>query len=288
VSWGRGSCPTLRSQTQRTAASRATPITLAVRADLPWLLAAARIDRVASETSEATACVLACLTRAGALFFSQLVVQSGLSELQVRDALWDGVARGLVSADGFEALRNLIAPRTAAGSVFGQVAARAVLRQGARAAPQGEGRWALLSAADDIADREVLAEAVAEQLVARWGVVFRDVVAGESLGLPWREIIQALRRLETRGVLRGGHFVAGFVGEQYAAPEAVELLRAVRREPRRGVRVELAACDPLNLTGMTLLGPRVAATSRNTLGLSDGALVTSPPPTAALPQIVVS
>jgi ATP-dependent Lhr-like helicase len=88
--------------------------------------------------------------------------------------------------------------------------------------------------------------------------------------LPWRDIVRALRRLEARGVLRGGHFVSGFSGEQYASPEAVEQLRAIRREPRRGVRVELSGCDPLNLTGVLFSGPRVPALRTHRVTFHDG------------------
>ena len=87
------------------------------------------------------------------------------------------------------------------------------------------GRWTLLSATTERIDRE----AFARRLLARWGVVFRDVIARESLAPPWRELLIVLRRMEARGEIRGGRFVAGFVGEQYALPEAIEALRAVRR-----------------------------------------------------------
>jgi ATP-dependent Lhr-like helicase len=282
VSWGRLSLPALRAEGQPGLTTRATPITLTMRADLPWLMAAARPAERRSELGPNTTRIAACLEQGGALFFSQLVAHSGLRESEVREALWDGVARGLLSADGFEALRNLLEPR-AALSGLGLAAGRSGLRRGAAATPAGEGRWALLTAASAAlepsaraveasagADRESLAEAIAEQLVARWGVVLRDVLAGESLALPWREILYALRRLEARGVLRGGRFVAGFVGEQYALPQAIEQLRAVRREPRRGLRIELSGCDPLNLTGIILPGPRVPALRTQQVSLCDG------------------
>src|SRR5262249_58222153 len=103
------------------------------------------------------------------------------------------------------------------------------------------------------------ADAVAEQLLARWGVVFRDLALRETSGLPWREILWALRRMEARGTARGGRFVTGFVGEQYALPEAVESLRQTRRPERTGERAPIAAVDPLNLTGIVTPGARVPA-----------------------------
>jgi ATP-dependent Lhr-like helicase len=287
ISWGRASLPAARVEESRAALlSRATPVTLAIRGDFPWLLNAARQAAQTTAPPEETARVLACLERSGALFLSQLAEQSGLPESRVRDALWDGVARGLVTADGFCALRNLIAPRTAAERAWGSSERRTGLRQGARSFVQSDGRWSLLAAGVELApplDRDAHAEALAEQLVARWGVVFRDLLAFESFALPWREIVWALRRLEARGKLRGGRFVSGFVGEQYALPEAVERLRAVRREPRRGTTLRLSACDPLNLTGTILPGPRVPALRTQFVTYCDGALAESSElPSAAL------
>ena len=116
-------------------------------------------------------------------------------------------------------------------------------------------------------------QAVAEQLLSRWGVLFRDLFVHEGLAIAWRDVLWALRRLEARGSVRGGRFVRGFVGEQYALPEAVELLRAVRRTERSGVIVRVSACDPLNLAGVILPGPRIPALRTNVVTYRDGALV---------------
>jgi len=110
-------------------------------------------------------------------------------------------------------------------------------------------------------DPDELAEAVAGQLLSRWGVVFRDLFVRESLAIAWREVLWALRRLEARGVVLGGRHVAGFGGEQFALPEAVEQLRAVAKTPPDGVTVQLSATDPLNLTGVILPGPRIPAST---------------------------
>jgi ATP-dependent Lhr-like helicase len=190
------------------------------------------------------------------------------SPSELKDALWDAVARGLVTADGFSALRALHARplrlRTNAGR-----GARG-LRQGARSQPPRDGRWALLPPPTQAGDREELAEAVAEQLLARYGVVFRDLIQREAVGLPWRDVLWAFRRLEARGQVRGGRFVAGFVGEQYALPQAVELLREIKRTPLSGEIVQLSACDPLNLVGIVLPGQRVPAVRGNTIRYRDG------------------
>ena len=115
-----------------------------------------------------------------------------------------------------------------------------------------------------------LAQSVAEQLLARYGVVFRDLVARENFAVPWRDVVRALRRMEARGTARGGRFVAGFIGEQYALPEAVEGLRRTRREERSGDIVRISAADPLNLAGIITPGARVAALHTNAVIFRDG------------------
>jgi ATP-dependent Lhr-like helicase len=279
VCWGRGS---LRSsnlplsaapeEARNAQTSRVTPVTLALRSDLAWLLSAARGGASPGALGPETARVVECLERSGALFLSQLCALTGLTESAVREALWDGVARGVLSADGWSALRNLIGQRSPSDS-YRSALLRGVgsLRRGVRGSLQADGRWSLLHTGTELHERDALCEAVAEQLVARWGVVFYDLVSCEDLALPWREILWALRRLEARGQLRGGHFVTGFVGEQYALPETIAQLRAIRREPKRGQTVRLSACDPLNLTGVLFRSPRVAALRSNYVTYFDGA-----------------
>ena len=133
-----------------------------------------------------------------------------------------------------------------------------------------EGRWALLPPAASEMDPDARAEAAAEQLLARWGVVFRDLLARETLALSWRELLWALRRMEARGTIRGGRFVTGFVGEQYALPGAVEALRRTRRLERSGELVRLSAVDPLNLVGILTPGPRVPAVRTQEVVYRDG------------------
>jgi ATP-dependent Lhr-like helicase len=132
------------------------------------------------------------------------------------------------------------------------------------------GRWSLVPAPGDQLDREELAEAVAEQLLNRWGVVFRALHVRDSLRLPWRDIQWALRRLEDRGLVRGGRFVAAFSGEQYALPAAVEQLAHVRRAPRTGERVVVGATDPLNLIGVIVPGDTVPSVRTNHITFVDG------------------
>ncbi len=247
--------------------SRATPITLALRDDLPWLLRAARGEATPAEpASGRTRDVVDTLRANGALFRTDLATLTGRLPSEVDEALWDAVARGLVTADGFRAVRVLLRRRSPE-----RYAPTIGLRRGLRSAAGASGRWSLLPPPLAGADRDELAEAVAQQLAVRWGVVFRDLVARESLAVPWRDVLWAFRRMEARETIRGGRFVTGFSGEQYAHPDAVEVLKAVRRQQRGGEIARLSAADPLNLTGIVLPGPRVPAIAANTVTLVDGA-----------------
>jgi ATP-dependent Lhr-like helicase len=252
--------------------SRATPITLALRDDLSWLLRAARGDLAPGEPGPGSSLdVLNALRGRGALFRHDLAGVTGRSPAEIDQALWDGVARGLVTADGFRAVRSLL--RRGSRQSFPQPRG---LRRGLRGTTGGaSGRWSLLPNPLSGDDKDELAEAVAEQLAARWGVVFHDLIARESVAVPWRDVLWAFRRMEARGTIRGGRFVTGFSGEQYAHPDAIDILRAVRKKPRSGEQAAISACDPLNLTGIVLPGPRIPAISANTVTLTDGAVATA-------------
>jgi ATP-dependent helicase Lhr and Lhr-like helicase len=207
--------------------SRRTPITFMLRQDLPWLLQAHRGRAVPAEpTAGSGREVLDALRAHGARFHSELQVTTRRLPTEVEEGLWDGVARGLIAADGFNAVRSLLHARTRFARRQrpsprpGSRGRRGTWRQGV------EGRWTLLPAAEPIADADELAEAIAWQLLLRWGVVFRDVYLKERLAVPWREILWALRRLEARGLIRGGHFISGITGEQFAEETASPLLRA--------------------------------------------------------------
>jgi ATP-dependent Lhr-like helicase len=264
-------------------------VSFVVRDNLGWLLAAARGPSAAAPldgdpVSGRSGRVLECLRARGALFFGDLVTSTGLLRAEVEDALWELVARGLVTADGFGSVRALLSARGRWDRRAMPPARARRLRRAALAQRGGEGRWSLLdpgawAAAPDV---ETLAEAVAEQLLARWGVLVRDLLARETLALPWREIQWALRRLEARGVIRGGRFVTGFVGEQYALPEAVDALREARRRERSGEVVPIAGVDPLNLVGILTPGPRVPALRTNAVTYADGIPLEGATPRAAV------
>jgi ATP-dependent helicase Lhr and Lhr-like helicase len=177
------------------------------------------------------------------------------------------VSRGLLTADGFAAIRSLVAtgrPRPRPAHSVSR------LRRGAPRSNRAAGRWSLIPSLEPVEDRESLAEAVADQLLQRWGVVFRDLAVHEGMPLPWRDLQWALRRFEDRGLVRGGRFVAGFSGEQYALPAAVEALADIKHRPRSGERVAVNACDPLNVTGVVIRGPRTPAVRTNTVTYVDG------------------
>ncbi len=264
------------------APSRATPVSFLVRDNLPWLLAAARGDGAPILPGESVARdVLECLRARGALFYSEIVSVTGRLRAEVADGLWELVARGLVTADGFGSVRALLSARERWAQRTHRLSTRGSLRRYASAGRGAEGRWSLLSQGHPggDADLETLAEAVAEQFLARYGVVFRDLLARETLALPWREILRALRRFEARGTARGGRFVTGFVGEQYALPEAVDALRSTRRRERTGEIVRVSAVDPLNLVGILTPGPRVPALRTNVVIYRDGLPISDAPDT---------
>lgn len=263
------------------APSKATPISLVFRADLPWLLAAIRRSSATPVTKGRASATIAepqppvgalsevveSLRQSGASFLGELATATGRLPSDIEAALWEGVAAGVVTADGFHALRSLMDGARRRRSTTTRMSR---LRRGVPDPSQAAGRWSLVPAVDTTLEPDDLAEAVAEQLLNRWGVVFRDLVVHEKLGISWREIQWALRRLEDRGLVRGGRFVTGFGGEQFALPRASDALRKVRDTERTDLRVTVSACDPLNLTGVLFEGPRVPAVRTNSVSFIDG------------------
>ncbi|HET6894209.1 MAG TPA: DEAD/DEAH box helicase [Candidatus Baltobacteraceae bacterium] len=242
VMWGRlAPHPTLSADQDETARrirpTKLAPISLFTREDAEELIV--RSDVGTAGLSHAAREVLDEIQRRGAPFFMDIVRGTKRLPAEVEEALWQLVAAGLVTADGFDALRSLIDAKRRLGE------------KGLRARPRSSsGRWTLLTSGTERID----ADKFARRLLARWGVVFRDVIARESMAPPWRELLLALRRMEARGEIRGGRFVSGFVGEQFALPEAIEALRASRRSADEGSLPDLASYDPLNLTGVILPG----------------------------------
>jgi ATP-dependent Lhr-like helicase len=201
------------------------------------------------------------LERRGASFFHELVPLSGLLTTQVEQALGELAGLGLVTSDSFAGLRALITPSSKRKPLSGG-------RRRHRTAPFGiesAGRWSLV---DGFAKAQV--ESIARRLLCRYGVVVKRLLAKETGVPPWRELVQVYRRLEGRGDVRGGRFVSSMSGEQFALPEAVGQLRAVRRLSSDGRLIAVGAADPLNLTGIVTPGDRVAAVARSRVLYRDG------------------
>jgi ATP-dependent Lhr-like helicase len=208
--------------------------------------------------SETAVRILDTLRARGASFEHELVAASGAEEAAVRAALRDLVAAGLVASDGFGGLRSIIRASTGRPGTPGHRSSIA-------------GRWSLLREAPSGADGgDAAVDLQARALLKRYGVVFRRLLARESNAAPWRELARVYRRLEARGEIRGGRFVAGMSGEQFALAEAVERLREVRRTPPHGRCTAISAADPLNLAGIVTAGDRVRAVAGNRLVYRDG------------------
>ncbi|HVW08228.1 MAG TPA: crosslink repair DNA glycosylase YcaQ family protein, partial [Bryobacteraceae bacterium] len=268
VMWGRLSPhPALSPQLEdgdgrRVRATRIAPIAFFLRESMDWLAPRAAAPPDESGLSPAAQDVAAALRARGASFFADLSRATGRLASEVEDALWELVAAGLVTADGFENLRALIDPRRRRGEG----------RDRARRSRHSGGRWALMTQSDRHVSNAARAEAFADQLILRWGVLIRDLLTKESTSPFWRDLLPVLRLKEARGELRAGRFVAGFSGEQFAAPEAVEILRAVRRSSEHPEdAVHIANADPLNLAGILLPGPRVNTLSIGTRQLNPAA-----------------
>jgi ATP-dependent Lhr-like helicase len=201
----------------------------------------------------------------GASFFGDIVAGTHLLRCQVEEALAELVAHGLANSDCFGGLRCLLIPSAQRKPFAGA-------RRRQRTASYGmedAGRWALIAFTS--AEEALVVEHVARTLLRRYGVVFWRLLEREAARLPpWRDLLRAYRRLESRGEIRGGRFVAGIPGEQFALPEAVGLLRETRRRKPDGRLISISAADPLNLAGILLPGRRLPATTGNRLLFQDG------------------
>jgi ATP-dependent Lhr-like helicase len=245
-----------------------------------WLALAPSAESI--ELSTEAREVLRVLLERGALFFSELVNHCGLLKTRVEAALGELVAVGLVNADSFAGLRALLIPaakkRPVAGgrragrvALFGiESAGRwAAFRRPADAGGNGSHAFGLTSTAWDEPDRGAV-ETQARVLLRRYGIVFRRLLEREANLAPWRELTRVYRSWEARGDIRGGRFVAGFSGEQFALPEAVGLLRKIRREEKTGRLLAICAADPLNLAGIVTPGARISALTGNRVLFRDG------------------
>jgi ATP-dependent Lhr-like helicase len=290
---GRGSEGEPAPRQRRVIPTSVAPITFFVREDADWMTPrhpgadpAGKSDP-GNGLSHGAQMVLDFLRQRGASFFADIVRGTEKLKAEIETALWELVAAGLVTADGFDNLRSLIDPKRRAGQGSGRT-----MRPRHNA-----GRWALLHA-EEVVERPRAVEAACWMLLRRYGIVVRDVLAREANLPPWRELLGGFRRLEDRGEIRGGRFVDGFLGEQFALPVAVDSVRALRRldaaheaaqdtSPQSRIAQEtitLSAADPLNLVGILVPGERVPAISGNSVTYRDGAaLAVAVIPASAIP-----
>jgi ATP-dependent helicase Lhr and Lhr-like helicase len=294
--WGRLTAPP-KANGRPPLPVRSSPISLFSRENLAhWLTLSAPPEAAAISPDRGR--TLEVLAQGGALFFGELVRKTGLLPSRLERALAELTAQGWVTADSFEGLRALLVPEEKRVPFASSERRR---HHKAVTSLEFAGRWSLLrdagngetrrtsslvgeawnpSATSEGAlpdalgvpgvSREDAVEAFARVLLRRYGVVFRRVLEQESLRASWFELIRVYRRLEVQGEIRGGHFIAGVSGEQYALPEAVGLLRAIRKIAPKGDLVPISAADPLNLTGVLTPGLRVAAISAHRVLLRDG------------------
>ena len=272
VGWGRLSPhPTFlheaADRNYRVIPTKVAPVTFFLRDNVEWIYAehraavTAEMRGLSSDASQ----VAEFLKTHGASFFADIVRGVGKLKAEVESALWELVAAGVVTADGFDNLRALIDPKRRAGQGSGR---------SARPRHSG-GRWALLFPHEtgEPDDKNPANESICWMLLNRYGVLFRELLTRESILPRWRELLIALRRLEDRGEIRGGRFVSGLLGEQFALPIAVESLRAMRSEPATGQVVTASAADPLNLAGIVVPGEKNAAISGRFVAFRDGVAV---------------
>lgn len=284
-----------RRPSGRVAPTKAAPLALMHRPDLSWLRAPGALARDADTVyspdglSNHAQTIHEHLHTRGASFLAEIAQTTSIAPADVEDGLWELVAAGLAAADGFASLRVLVdRQRGESRSVFDANSERGTPTRhrkwydavsnarrrdryrpahAVRSLPTAAGRWSLLARPDT---DHIDVDAHARQLLSRYGVVFRELLARESNLPPWRELLYALRRLEARGEIRGGRFVTSFVGEQFALPEAVEGLRAMRKPPRFPEFVRVPATDPINLVGVTAPGPKVPAVIGNAILYRNG------------------
>jgi len=249
-------------RTRRVTPTSVAPISFFARDDAAWMSYPSHELSATDHPglSPAAKDVLQFLRSRGASFFQDIVRGSRRLKSEVEAALWELVAVGFLTADGFDNLRALIDPKRRAGQGHGR-----------HSRPRDTvGRWSLIYP-EEHADPAAHMEAICWMLLKRYGVVFRELLTRESILPRWREVLIALRRLEDRGEIRGGRFVAGFLGEQFALPIAVDSLRAFRGEPPTGDIIAISAADPLNLVGIIVPGEKVAALSGRFVRFQDGA-----------------
>jgi ATP-dependent helicase Lhr and Lhr-like helicase len=202
--------------------------------------------------------VLGVLRQRGASFFHELASACRVDDAALCTAIANLVAAGLVTSDGFGGIRSIVQHGAARPGPYTSPGTRS----------QSAGRWSAIASTE--IDRDMLVEHQARALLRRYGVVFRRLLTREANAAPWRELARVYRRLEARGEIRGGRFVTGMSGEQFALPDAIDRLRETRRSARNGRCIAISAADPLNLAGIVTSGERVRVVAANRLVYRDG------------------
>jgi ATP-dependent Lhr-like helicase len=261
-----------KSAARRIVPTSMAPVTFFVREEALWMDLCLRQRQIPAAVLDACLSELAgrlrsFLAERGAMFSGDLARSFAVPAADLQRALWELVAAGLVTADGFDSLRILIDPKRNGG------------QRPRGKAGHAAGRWSLLSG-DAISatpeQREAQLESACAVLLRRYGVVFRDLLAREETMPRWRDLLGIFRRMEARGEVRGGRFLSGFGGEQFALPQAVESLREMRRRPASSDAVTVAAADPMNLVGIVVPGERAASVPGKTAAFLNGAAVGAP------------
>jgi ATP-dependent helicase Lhr and Lhr-like helicase len=250
----------------RPAPVRTTPITLLPRRHAR-IWTSLSPHEAAAHPSPRAQLLADCIKEHGASFFDELMETSGLLRSQVEEALAELVALGLVTSDSFGGLRALLVPSSERRTGANGRRRRRTVSFGM----EGAGRWAMVRRSAAAERNGDAIEHVARTLLVRYGVVFWRLLEREAAWLPpWRELLRAYRRLESRGEVRGGRFVAGFSGEQFALPEAIGMVRATRRQDATDHWVSVSGADPLNLVGILTPGAKLPALAGNRLLYRDG------------------
>ena len=274
IGWGRLTLPSTRTA-RPNGPIRSSPISLFARDNLHHWLALSPVTAPPEFSPDAVQTIEA-LSKRGALFFSEIVRLTRLLPSRVEQALSELAAQGCVTADSFEGLRALLLPDDKRAP-FGSSPRRR--RHKSVTSVEFAGRWSLLRSGGPTSSetgagtdraREESIEEFARILLRRYGVVSRRLAAKETFSVPWFELLRAFRRLESRGDIRGGYFVGGLSGEQFARPEAIGLLRSLRKMPPEGKLVAVSAADPLNLVGVLTPGPRIPTVTGHRILLRDG------------------
>jgi len=271
VGWGRLTAPQ-NPKARSFSPLRTSPIALYLRENLTdWLQLSNGAATIELTTDTQT--VFNALAQGGALFFAEIVRRTRLLPSQVEQALSELAAFGLVTCDGFDGLRALLVPSDKRPTFGRNEGVRR--RKTNLASIEFAGRWSLLRPrvvgdGESPNASESALEKFAHVFLHRYGVVFRRLLEREAFNISWYELGKIYRRWEARGGIRGGYFVSGVSGEQFALPEAIGLMRSIRKSPEKDEIVVLSAADPLNLQGILTPGPRVAALTGNRILFNDG------------------